>query len=105
MKRSDLPPILTFATLGTAATVAVTWLSSTAGEAHPGHRAVRHHSAAVSGRQMHLPFGVDATAVAAVVGCLALLVLWAVWQNRHRCESCGYCPAWCRCDELVRSRR
>jgi heme exporter protein D len=105
MKRSDLPPILAFAALGTAATVAVTWLSSSAVESHPQHRAVLRHQAAASGKQMHLPFGVDTTAVVAVVACLAVLVLWAVWQRRHRCDSCGYCPAWCRCDELVRSHR
>jgi hypothetical protein len=105
MKPSDLPPIATLASLGTAATVAVIWLGSSAGESHPQHRAVRHHSAAVSGRQMELPFGIDTTAVVAVVVCLVVLSLWAVWQKRHRCGSCGYCPVWCRCDELVRSQR
>ena len=47
-----------------------------------------------------LPFRFDLTAVGAFGGCLLLLASWGVWQTRRRCTTCGYCPAFCGCDEL-----
>lgn len=47
-----------------------------------------------------LPFRINATALAAVGACLLALSLWGGWQTRHRCTSCGYCPIYCRCDEI-----
>lgn len=53
---------------------------------------------------MHVPFALNITAVAAGAACLAVLAGWGWWQKRHRCVTCGYCPVWCRCDELAESR-
>jgi len=47
-----------------------------------------------------LPVKVDRTSVAAFGGCLLVLVSWGVWQTKRRCARCGYCPAFCGCDEL-----
>jgi hypothetical protein len=48
-----------------------------------------------------LPVSLDPTPFAAVVACLLGLSAWAVWQTRHRCATCGYCPIWCRCDDVT----
>jgi hypothetical protein len=48
-----------------------------------------------------LPFRIDVTAVGAVGGCLLVLASWGIWQTRRRCTTCGYCPAFCGCDELT----
>lgn len=50
-----------------------------------------------------LPFKVDTTSVAAFGGCLLVLASWGIWQTRRRCARCGYCPAFCACDELTDS--
>jgi hypothetical protein len=44
----------------------------------------------------------DPAAAIAVLACLAVLAFWGMWQSSHCCSGCGYCPAWCRCDELAR---
>ena len=43
----------------------------------------------------------DPATVIAVLACLAVLAFWGTWQSSHRCSGCGYCPAWCRCDDLA----
>ncbi len=48
-----------------------------------------------------LPFGLDITALGAVGGCILVLAFWGGWQTSHRCSSCGYCPVFCRCDEVT----
>jgi hypothetical protein len=48
-----------------------------------------------------LPFRLDLTSLGAVGGCLLVLASWGVWQTRRRCTTCGYCPAFCGCDELA----
>ena len=75
------------------------------------HRAVasEHHTALAAGRDRSgaaegdavLPVSLDRTAFAAFVACLLALAAWAAWQTHHRCETCGYCPIWCRCDDLA----
>lgn len=60
-------------------------------------------------RPAHRPddSGVDVTAyvnlyaVAGALTCVGLLAYWGWWQTRHRCPSCGACPAWCRCGEVT----
>ena len=77
---------------------------------HPAHpRSVATHRAGVTATQRStpaadepLPFRLDAKAVGGVGACLAVHVLWAWWQTRNRCGTCGYSPAFCRCDELAR---
>ncbi len=43
---------------------------------------------------------VNLYAIAGVLTCLGVLACWGRWQTHHRCPSCGYCPAWCRCREV-----
>jgi hypothetical protein len=50
-----------------------------------------------------LPVKLNRTSVAAFGGCLLVLVSWGVWQTKRRCARCGYCPAFCGCDELTDS--
>jgi hypothetical protein len=52
-------------------------------------------------RDAPLPFRLDVTALAGVGGCLLVLGAWGFWQTRRRCTTCGYCPAFCGCDELA----
>lgn len=44
---------------------------------------------------------VNPYAAGGVLVCFALVAYWGRWQTRHRCASCGQCPAWCRCGELT----
>ena len=68
---------------------------------HPvRHAAARHHHHPPPPHPLTLPFTVDPLAAAAALACGAALAAWCWWQTRHRCDSCGYCPIWCRCDEL-----
>jgi hypothetical protein len=50
-----------------------------------------------------LPFKVDTTSLVAFGGCLVALGSWGIWQTKRRCTRCGYCPAFCGCDELTDS--
>jgi len=63
------------------------------------HTAVRHHHQPPPHR-LTLPFTIDPLAAAAALACCAALAAWCWWQRSHRCDSCGHCPIWCRCDEL-----
>ena len=49
-----------------------------------------------------LPVRINPLALAAVTACVLVLASWGLWQTRNRCSSCGYCPVFCRCDELAR---
>jgi hypothetical protein len=49
-----------------------------------------------------LPFSVDPEAALVVGGCLVVLMYWVAWQNRNRCDDCGYAPMFCRCEKVVR---
>lgn len=66
----------------------------------PVRHAAAHHHHVPPPQPVALPFTVDPLAAAAAVACAAALAMWCWWQRRHRCHSCGYCPVWCRCDEL-----
>lgn len=48
-----------------------------------------------------LPFRFNVTALLGIGGCLIVLGAWGFWQTRRRCTTCGYCPAFCGCDELA----
>jgi hypothetical protein len=101
LTKSEQGAIATLAGLGTAATGAVVYLASTAPDGR-GQRAA--HVATAEAERSHdreLPFALNLEAVAAVALLLAVLALWGWWQNRNRCQSCGHCPAWCRCHELA----
>jgi hypothetical protein len=67
--------------------------------AHVRHVTVRHHHQPPP-QPLSLPFTIDPLGAAAAVACCAVLAAWCWWQRSHRCGSCGYCPAFCRCDEL-----
>jgi hypothetical protein len=43
---------------------------------------------------------VNLYAITGALTCLGVLACWGRWQTHHRCPSCGYCPAWCRCSEV-----
>jgi hypothetical protein len=90
--------------IGVAVTGAALSLSSRMDQ-HPAsapvrHAAARHHHHLPPPHPLTLPFTVDPLAAAAALTCGAALAAWCWWQTRHRCDSCGYCPIWCRCDEL-----
>jgi hypothetical protein len=42
---------------------------------------------------------VNLYAIAGVLTRFGVVEYWGWWQTHHRCPSCGYCPAWCRCGE------
>ena len=69
----------------------------TQGVAHPAY--VLGHTVAKNGTP--LPFLFDVTALGGVGGCLLVLGAWGFWQTKRRCTTCGYCPAFCGCDELA----
>jgi hypothetical protein len=48
---------------------------------------------------------VNLYAIGGVLACFGLIAYWGWWQTHHRCESCGSCPAWCRCREATRPHR
>ena len=105
LTRSEIGAIATMSGLGAAATGAVVYLASTA-PADSGREGATTMPATGSASAEHphhhgLPFALDLKVVAVVALLLALLALWTWWQDRHRCETCGYCPAWCRCHELA----
>ena len=104
LTRSEITAIATTAGLGLTATTLIVYLASTAPHGRPA-RAVADHAVRTGARphrhDLTLPFTFDLTAVAAVGCALAVLALWGWWQTHNRCRSCGYCPAWCHCDELA----
>ena len=70
---------------------------------HPASAAMRHaarHHHTLPPQPLTIPIAIDPVAAAAVIACGAAIALWCWWQRSHRCDSCGYCPIWCRCHEL-----
>jgi hypothetical protein len=54
------------------------------------------HAHAAAQNQLH--FVLQGDAVIAAVLCLVLLLWWAGWQRKHRCDDCGFCPIFCHCE-------
>jgi hypothetical protein len=71
-----------------------------AGQAQPAHSAYVVDQPAAR-HDPPLPFQFNVTALAGIAGCLIVLGAWGVWQTKRRCTTCGYCPAFCGCDELA----
>jgi hypothetical protein len=99
---------------GIALLALVSMAAASAASQHPssahhhrtGHAQMSAHSAYVVGEPAAkhdppLPFQLNVTALAGVGGCLIVLGAWGFWQTKRRCTTCGYCPAFCGCDELA----
>jgi hypothetical protein len=49
------------------------------------------------GAAPQIPLAINEPAFGGFALCLVLLAWWGWRQTTSRCETCGFCPVWCRC--------